>query len=303
MRAHDARAGRARDGPPAGARARRAAAPLPAARRPRDRAGSSGFEALVRWQHPTRGLVPPLSFIPLAEETGLIVPIGRWVLETACRAGPRVAAARWPGPPLVMSVNLSAAPVRARPTLVDEIARHARDDRAAAAAARARDHRVGRARRGRGEHRAALRALRDLGVRLVLDDFGTGYSSLSYLRRLPLDTIKIDRSFVDGHRRPRRRPTCRSSRPSSRSPTALGIEVVAEGIETRRPGAPPARARLRPRPGLPATPGRCRRGKPRRPLRQPDRGPAAERAPAGRLSQRRPPISRSRNRNRLMKSR
>jgi diguanylate cyclase (GGDEF)-like protein len=186
-----------------------------------------GLEALVRWQHPSRGLVPPLSFIPLAEDTGLIVPIGRWVLETAC-----LQARAWlderPDSPLVMSVNLSPRQF-AQPTLVAdvidilastglpperlelEITESILLDEGDTAA-------------------AALRALREVGVRLVLDDFGTGYSSLSYLRRLPLDTIKIDRSFIDGL------DSDDANLPIVQAVIALahglGIDVVAEGIET-----------------------------------------------------------------------
>jgi diguanylate cyclase (GGDEF)-like protein len=186
-----------------------------------------GLEALVRWEHPTRGLVPPLSFIPVAEETGLIVPIGRWVLETACRQ-----ARRWldamPESPLVMSVNLSARQF-GQPDLVDDI-------RATLAASGLPPDRLEleiteSVLLDEGEESAtALRAIRDLGVGLVLDDFGTGYSSLSYLRRLPLDTIKIDRSFVAGI------DDDNSNLPIVRAVIALahalGIEVVAEGIET-----------------------------------------------------------------------
>ncbi len=187
-----------------------------------------GLEALVRWQHPTRGLIPPLSFIPLAEETGIILEIGRWVLETACRQ-----ARAWQDdfpvdPPLLMSVNLSARQF-AQPDLVErlgeiiertglpagclelEITESVLMDESEAGI-------------------AALRRLRALGVKLVLDDFGTGYSSLSYLKHLPLDTIKIDRSFVselagDDANLPIVQAVISMAH-------GLGMDVVAEGIET-----------------------------------------------------------------------
>jgi diguanylate cyclase (GGDEF)-like protein len=187
-----------------------------------------GLEALLRWQHPTRGLVPPLSFIPLAEETGLILPIGQWVLETAChqvRAWQR----RYPSASsLVISVNLSAR-------------QFAQSDLVAAVASTV--HRSGLA-PGNLELEITesvvmdqseasverLRGLQALGVQLVLDDFGTGYSSLSYLRRLPLDTIKIDRSFVSGL------GSDAADLPIVQAVISLahglGIDVVAEGIET-----------------------------------------------------------------------
>ncbi len=186
-----------------------------------------GLEALIRWEHPTRGLIPPLAFIPLAEETGLIIPIGRWVIETACRQ-----ARRWleelPDAPLVMSVNLSARQF-AQPSLVDDIRTilEATD----LPAERLELEITESVLLDEGEDSGrTLQALRNLGVRLVLDDFGTGYSSLSYLRRLPLDTLKIDRSFVDGI------DADGSNLPIVQAVIALahglGIEVVAEGIET-----------------------------------------------------------------------
>ncbi|HET7703070.1 MAG TPA: diguanylate cyclase, partial [Candidatus Limnocylindrales bacterium] len=186
-----------------------------------------GVEALVRWEHPSRGLIPPLTFIPVAEQTGLIVPLGRWVLETAC-AQARAWLDELPERPLVMSVNLSARQFT-QPTLVDDI-------RAVLASTGLPADRLEleiteSVLLDDGEESAiALRALRDLGVKLVLDDFGTGYSSLSYLRRLPLDTIKIDRSFVEGIDRDG------SNLPIVQAVIALahglGIDVVAEGIET-----------------------------------------------------------------------
>ena len=155
-----------------------------------------GFEALLRWQHPTRGLVPPLAFIPLAEETGLIVPIGKWVLEVACRQAARWQS-RWTGPegaPLFVSVNLSARQFT-QADLVEDVASTlalTRLDPGALELEITESVVMDQSEAGI----RALRDLRGLGVRLVLDDFGTGYSSLSYLKHLPLDTIKIDRSFV-----------------------------------------------------------------------------------------------------------
>ena len=186
-----------------------------------------GFEALVRWQHPVRGLVPPLAFIPLAEETGLILPLGRWVLETACRQSSRWRDARPNGPRLQMSVNLSARQF-AQPDLVDqvesilaetgmdpttlelEITESVVMDQSEVAV-------------------RTLGRLRDMGVRLVLDDFGTGYSSLSYLKHLPLDTIKIDRTFVAGLDSDVDRAIVDAVIALAHG---LHISVVAEGIET-----------------------------------------------------------------------
>jgi EAL domain-containing protein (putative c-di-GMP-specific phosphodiesterase class I) len=170
-----------------------------------------------------------MSFIPLAEETGLIVPIGRWVIETACRQA-RVWLDELPGSPFVMSVNLSARQFAA-PELVDDIRSILDGTRLPADRLELEITESTLLEEGE-ESATTLRRLRDLGVHLVLDDFGTGYSSLSYLRRLPLDTIKIDRSFVDG---------IDSDGAGSNLPIVqaiialahgLGIEVVAEGIET-----------------------------------------------------------------------
>ncbi len=185
------------------------------------------LEALLRWQHPARGLVPPMAFIPLAEETGLILPLGRWVLETACRQ-----AAEWrtrfPEVPLNVSVNLSARQFD-QPDLVDHIQRVLAETGMAPGGLELEiTESVVMDETEAGT--LALRALREMGVRLVLDDFGTGYSSLSYLRNLPLDGIKLDRSFVTGL------GVNDSNLPIVQAVVSLahglGIEVVAEGIET-----------------------------------------------------------------------
>jgi diguanylate cyclase (GGDEF)-like protein/excisionase family DNA binding protein len=186
-----------------------------------------GLEALVRWQHPTRGLVPPLSFIPLAEETGLIIPLGRWVLETACRQA-REWAAVLPGSHLVMSVNLSGRQFT-QPDLVDQVAGILAETNLPPQLLELEITESVLMDQTEAGTRA-LRALRGLGVKLVLDDFGTGYSSLAYLKHLPLDTIKIDRSFVNGLE------ADDANLPIVQAVISLahglGIGVVAEGIET-----------------------------------------------------------------------
>ena len=207
-----------------------------------------GLEALVRWQHPTRGLVPPLSFIPLAEETGLILPLGRWVLETACRQA-RVWHDEMLDTQLVMSVNLSARQFT-QPDLVEQIAAILAETRLPPHLLELEITETVLMDQSEAGTRA-LRALRELGVQLVLDDFGTGYSSLAYLKHLPLDTIKIDRSFVERARRRRRQPADRpgghragprprgsrsSRRASRRSPSSTGCgrsrATVARGTSS-----------------------------------------------------------------------
>jgi diguanylate cyclase (GGDEF)-like protein len=182
----------------------------------------SGFEALVRWNHPQRGLIPPGQFIPLAEETGLIVPLGEWVLRTACAQ-----ASRW-SEPVGVAVNLSAAQFKGR-----NLVQIALSALAASGLAPSRlDLEITESVLLQDEANtlATLHQLRGLGVRISMDDFGTGYSSLAYLRSFPFDKIKIDRSFV------RDMPERNDSRAIIRAVTGLAqglkISTVIEGIET-----------------------------------------------------------------------
>ncbi|WP_229076138.1 EAL domain-containing protein [Actinoplanes sp. DH11] len=155
----------------------------------------SGLEALVRWQHPERGMIPPLDFIPLAEETGMIVPIGEWVLREACRQAAGWNARRDGLPPLTVSVNLSAVQLD-RADLPD-VVRSALDESGLPASCLVIELTESLIVDHRPETLRRLTAIKALGVRLAIDDFGTGYSSLAYLRRFPVDIIKIDKSFVD----------------------------------------------------------------------------------------------------------
>ncbi|MEW5991313.1 MAG: EAL domain-containing protein [Chloroflexota bacterium] len=186
-----------------------------------------GFEALARWPHPERGLVPPSAFIPLAEETGLIGPLGAQVLELACRQA-RAWRERWPGERLVMSVNLSPRQF-ADPGLVDSIAGVLEMSGLDPAALELEITETSVMDRSDAGLRS-LADLRALGVRLVLDDFGTGWSSLAYLRQLPLDTIKIDRAFVTELDETDRNVAIVQAVLSLAH--GLGVSVVAEGIET-----------------------------------------------------------------------
>jgi diguanylate cyclase (GGDEF)-like protein/PAS domain S-box-containing protein len=182
-----------------------------------------GFEALVRWEHPERGLVPPGSFIPLAEETGLIVPIGAWVLSEACATLRRIIDETGMAT-LQVSVNVSPRQLQ-QPDFVAQV-RAALDDNDLDPSCLVVE--ITESAIMEAGAAAILCALKDLGVRLAMDDFGTGYSSLAHLRRFPLDVIKVDRSFVAG---------LGDGQGSSIAGAivslahALGLRTVAEGIE------------------------------------------------------------------------
>jgi diguanylate cyclase (GGDEF)-like protein len=186
-----------------------------------------GFEALLRWRHPERGLVSPLEFIPLAEETGLIVPIGRWVLQEATRQ-----AAEWqnrsPLGRLRMSVNVSVRQFQ-HPDLVGDVA-EALQRSGLDATLLTLEITESLFAQDIEETTRKIGLLKAQGIRLALDDFGTGYSSLSYLRRFPIDTLKIDKSFIDGV------TTSAEGHAVVAAITQLGetlhLEVVAEGLET-----------------------------------------------------------------------
>jgi diguanylate cyclase (GGDEF)-like protein len=181
-----------------------------------------GFEALVRWRHPTRGLIPPDQFIPLAEETGLIVPLGEWVLRRACAD-----AASWPSHTRV-AVNLS--PVQFKEAELFDVIGSALED-AGLPPQRLEIEITESVLLERGvENHAFMERLKSLGIELALDDFGTGYSSLSYLTAFPFDKIKIDKSFIRNlTHRPRSTAIISSIVTLARG---LDMSVTAEGVET-----------------------------------------------------------------------
>ncbi|HEX8025059.1 MAG TPA: EAL domain-containing protein [Candidatus Limnocylindrales bacterium] len=186
-----------------------------------------GFEALARWQHPGRGLVLPVDFIGLAEESDLIVALGRTVLEKACRQA-QAWRQHWPDENLVMSVNLSPRQF-ADPDLAAGIADVLRTTGLEPCALELEITESSVMDRSEASL-AVLEQLRAIGVHIVLDDFGTGYSSLAYLRHLPLDTIKIDRSFVTDL--DVQDPNVGIVRAVVSLAHGLGVTIVAEGIET-----------------------------------------------------------------------
>jgi len=184
------------------------------------------MEALVRWDHPTRGRLAPIDFIEVAEGSGLIVPLGRIVLERAC-AQAATWARTWPGTPIDLSVNLSSRQFR-DPGLLDTI--RGALEVSGLPAARLKVEITESAMLDAEASDLLMRRIRDMGIRLAVDDFGTGYSGLSYFQRFPLDTLKIDRSFVSGMGRdPRSDAIVHATIAFAK---ALGLTVTAEGIET-----------------------------------------------------------------------
>ena len=185
-----------------------------------------GIEALVRWQQPGKALVPPAQFIPIAEETGLIVPIGEWVLTTACSRGKQ-----WQDggqPPLNIAVNLSARQF-AQKDLVQSVARILK----ATGLDPARlEFEITESMVMRDPENAVvlLKALKAMGIRLSIDDFGTGYSSLSYLKRFPIDSVKIDRSFIRDL--PEDGEDAAITQAIIAMAHSLRLKVIAEGVET-----------------------------------------------------------------------
>ena len=155
----------------------------------------TGVEALIRWIHPERGIVQPLEFIPLAEETGLIVPIGRWVLREACAYAVELQGEFPMDPPFHMAVNLSARQL-ARPEIVDEV-RDILAETGLAAPTLILEITESMVMQDMELAIERLNQLKELGVLLAIDDFGTGYSSLNYVRRFPVDILKVDKSFID----------------------------------------------------------------------------------------------------------
>ncbi len=180
-------------------------------------------EALLRWHHPERGMIAPMEFIPVAEETGLIVPIGEWVLRQACAE-----AARWPKP-IVLAVNLSPAQFKSR-ALVQTVIHALANSRLPADRLELEITELVLLQETDGAF-AILHQLRDLGIKIAMDDFGTGYSSLGYLRSFPFDKIKIDQSFIRDL--PAKEGSVAIVRAVVGLSSSLGITSTAEGVETK----------------------------------------------------------------------
>jgi diguanylate cyclase (GGDEF)-like protein len=184
----------------------------------------TGVEALIRWRHPVRGVVQPDDFIPLLEETGLIVDVGRWVLREACAQGATWRAA---GYPIAMAVNVSGRQLDTDQLIVD--VEDALGDSGLEPEALTIEITETALMRNAEETARRLQAIKQLGVRIAIDDFGTGYSSLAHLQRFPVDALKIDRSFISGMRHNQEGETL--IRTLVQLGKALSIETFAEGIE------------------------------------------------------------------------
>jgi len=186
------------------------------------------FEALVRWHHPQRGLISPSDFIPLAEETGAIMGIGNWVLREAC-----LQLKRWQEKfpfhrSLAVTVNLSSKQFM-QPALIDQVIEILQDTRINPCSLKL-EITESAVMENIGTATVLLQQLRALGIELAIDDFGTGYSSLSYLHRLPINALKIDKSFVKGM--VEKREHAEIIKTILTLARSLGIRVVAEGVET-----------------------------------------------------------------------
>ncbi|KKZ70883.1 aminotransferase class I/II-fold pyridoxal phosphate-dependent enzyme [Streptomyces showdoensis] len=187
----------------------------------------AGFEALIRWPHARRGMVPPDQFITLAEESGHIMPLGAWVLDHAARDTSRWQRSRPRTPPLRVNVNVSARQFR-DPGLLDVVRRTLRSS-GLAADSLVLELTESVLMRGDEQIGTTMRALKDLGVSIAIDDFGTGFSSLSYLREFPIDVLKVDKSFIDDLTTDRQQVALVEG--IVRIADVLGLQVVAEGIE------------------------------------------------------------------------
>jgi EAL domain-containing protein (putative c-di-GMP-specific phosphodiesterase class I) len=184
----------------------------------------TGLEALIRWDSPTRGVVQPDDFIPLLEETGLIVDIGRWVLGQACAQG---AVWRCTGYPVGIAVNVSARQLDSDQIVQD--VEHALTESGLDPGALTLEITETTLMRDTPETVRRLTAIKSLGVRIAIDDFGTGYSSLGHLRQFPVDALKIDRSFITGLAHNREGESLIHT--LVQLGKALSIETIAEGIE------------------------------------------------------------------------
>ncbi len=187
----------------------------------------TGLEALLRWEHPQQGFISPLEFIPVAEDTGLILQIGQWVLFEAC-SQLRAWQQEFPStPPLFISVNLSGKQFL-QPTLIEDIKQILAETGVEASSLKI-EITESAIIENIESATAMLKQLKQLGIKVSLDDFGTGYSSLSYLHRFPIDTLKIDRSFITRMNLPKNSEIVRTIVTLASN---LGMDVIAEGVET-----------------------------------------------------------------------